>query len=187
MLDIKKLFITLAILVFVQGCVLRSAKPALDEKYLNFKKSESIDLIIYVRTMAGRPSSEDQALINLAWIYGNQKVYTQIICHSVDKNLTVLLSPGMGYVDDHVEYSNGYYRIDLYLGEIDGKNLSPPEAAHRTGYFVSDIRREREILETDTRAFGVWYITYLSTLPKDKKWIHAKPMECFTVNREVDK
>ncbi len=183
----KVMLVFVLVLVCTQACAMK-AKPVFTDHSFTFKKTPAISLVVYIRTMGGR--SEDQAVINLGWIHGNQTAYTQIKCHDSNKNLEVWLSPQLGYVDGHVEYSDGYYHVDLSLGIADGKKLLPPQKPLDIDFILPDLRRARMIMETGPKVFDTWYITSLATVKKlDPNYPPklAKMMECFTVDRETKK
>ena len=184
---LTRIALALIAVVFISGCASRSAKPFIEGRSFTFKKNSEMNLVVYVRTMTGRPYSEDQATINLGWIYGTNDAYVQISCISDDKNLQIILSPALGFVNEHIEYPDGFYLLDLHYGMADVEAFSlPQEEAPRIGLFIGDKKRERQILETDTAELGTWYITSLATV-KDfqfKVFDRVKQMKCYTIHRK---
>jgi len=186
-----RILVILFSLSYFQGCAVRSSRAVMGGMELNTGKVPSTNLTILIRTMTGRPSAEDQAVINLDKIRGDSKSFMQVFCQNTDGNLKVLLTPALisvgGKDNDHFEYSRGHYSLDFYLGEVDSKNLSPPQDSKRIGLWFLDVGRPRQVLEMDTEAFGTWYIMSVTASKKsDRGWASARHMSCVTRNRNLN-
>ncbi len=126
---IKRMFALFLFLVLASGCAARS-KTVIGDMVSKFDKVKSTNLTVLIRTM-GVPRAEDQAIISLAEVGGDLKLFTQVLCHNPDSNLEVLLTPSL---------------TNVYGEEKDGKDLSTPHYEYLKGhYHLTCITHERPI------------------------------------------
>lgn len=164
----RKLAISLTAVVFL----LASSSLSVAGQKTKPKSKLSPDIIVNIRDMSHQEKGFPTYWIVLhqSGVQRNRKSYTMTNCQSSDSNIALNFSPALGIYSGndgtdeyHYEYSDKNFSIHFYLGEDDGKQLSPPEEAQIFGIAMDDLTRPRNIGELSISALKKWYLVSIST------------------------